>query len=365
MKTFKLRIIFITALILILCSNFSDAGYEDELLGVSPSRAAELIHKVIEAGRRTYSQKVVEHLHDRTFIKASENWEKEDALPLPAQFLSMSSEISNSRGIGMKYRLLSLWPINKNYLPRTENEKIGLEEVVKKTEKSFSWVIARDGQWYYEAIFPDIAVSQTCVSCHNNHPKSPKTDFEIDDVMGGIFIDFPLGRRTPKNADKKFLLAPEVVADYVHSVLEANRMIYAKHIVNRLEKRKVIYAKENWQDDKTIMLPAQFLLNTAKIINKRKIGLDFKLISLFPINPDNSPVNEFERRGLETVEVHPIRPYSRYARIGRKKAFKAIYPDRAVTKGCINCHNSHSSSPKSNFKLDDVMGGIFVNFLLD
>jgi hypothetical protein len=365
MKTFKLRIIFISALIFILCPNFSYAEYEDELLGVSPSRAAELIHKVIEAGRRTYSKKIVEHLHNTTFIKASENWEKEDALPLPAQFLSMSSKISNSRGIGMKYRLLSLWPINKNNLPRSENEKVGLEEIIKKPDKSFSWVIPRDGHWYYETIFPDIAISKTCISCHNNHTQSPKTDFEIDDVMGGIFIDFPLGRRTPKSAHKKFLLAPEVVADYVHSILEANRTIYARHIVNRLEKRKVVPSIENWQGQKAIMLPAQFLLNTANIINKKKIGLKFKLISLFPINPDNSPVNEFERRGLETGEVHPIRPYSSYTRVGRKKAFKAIYPDRAVTKGCVNCHNNHPNSPKNNFKLDDIMGGIFVKFFLD
>jgi len=53
--------------------------------------------------------------------------------------------------------------------------------------------------------------------------------------MGVIIIELHLGKRTEKNIDEKFLLALEVVVDYVHSVLESDRTGYAQHIVNRLE----------------------------------------------------------------------------------------------------------------------------------
>jgi hypothetical protein len=86
------------------------------------------------------------------------------------------------------------------------------------------------------------------------------------------------------------------------------------------------------------------------------------LISLYPINPLNRPANEFEQNGLESVEVHPIRPYSQITKVGQKKYFQAIYPDIAVTRGCVNCHNGHPASPKKNFELDGVMGGILVSF---
>lgn len=164
--------------------------------GIPAGLAADFIHAVVEAGRTTYSEKVVEHL--KNSVAASENWEQQHTLPLPAQFLSMSSKISNSRGIGMKYRLMSLWPLNKNNSPRSQNEKLGLEEVLKNTDKPLTWVVSREGRWYFEAIYPDIAVSETCVTCHNNHPNSPKNDFKVGDVMGGIIIDLPLGRRTEK-----------------------------------------------------------------------------------------------------------------------------------------------------------------------
>ena len=328
--------------------------------GIPAGLAADFIHAVVEAGRTTYSEKVVEHL--KNSVAASENWEQQHTLPLPAQFLSMSSKISNSRGIGMKYRLMSLWPLNKNNSPRSQNEKLGLEEVLKNTDKPFTWVVPREGRWYFEAIYPDIAVSETCVTCHNNHPNSPKNDFKVGDVMGGIIIDLPLGRRTEKNVDEKFMLAPEVVADYVHSVLESDRTVYAQHVVNRLEEQGVLHSKEKWENETALMLPAQFLLNSA--IKSKRLGLNYRLISLYPINPQNRPANEFEQNGLESVEVHPIRPYIKRSKVGRKSFFRAIYPDIAVTRGCVECHNGHPKSPKKDFVLDDVMGGILVSFQL-
>jgi hypothetical protein len=178
--------------------------------------------------------------------------------------------------------------------------------------------------------------------------------------MGGIIIDLPLGKRTEKNVDEKFLLAPEVVADYVHSVLESDRTVYAQHVVNRLEEQSILHSKEKWKNDKALMLPAQFLLNSP--IKSKRLGLDYRLISLYPINPQNRPANEFEQDGLESVEVHSIRPYIKHSKVGRKKYFQAIYPDIALTRGCGNCHNGHPNSSKKDFALDDVMGGILVSF---
>lgn len=356
MKFFAFRII-----VLVLLTPASVLSFES---GIPAGRAADLIHAVIEAGRTTYSEQVVEHLARQNSLSASENWEQNNTLPLPAQFLSMSSQISNSRGIGMKYRLISLWPLNNHNAPRSQNEKRGLEEVVRNPDQPFTWIIPRNGRWVFEAIYPDIAVSESCVTCHNNHPSSPKTNFKKGDVMGGIIIDLPLGKRTEKNIDEKFLLSPEVVADYVHSVVESDRTVYARHVVNRLEERGILRSKEKWNDSKSVMLPAQFLLNCAEAIKSKQLGLHFRLISLYPINPQNRPANEFEQNGLESVEVHPIRPYIKHTQLGQKQFFQAIYPDIAVTRGCVNCHNGHPASPKNNFMLDDVMGGILVSFRL-
>ena len=81
--------------------------------------------------------------------------------------------------------------------------------------------------------------------------------------MGGIIIELPLGKRTERNVDEKFLLALLVVADYVHAVLESDRTVYVQHVVNRLEKQGILHLKEKWENENILMLPAQFLLNSS------------------------------------------------------------------------------------------------------
>src|SRR3989337_3855719 len=41
-------------------------------------------------------------------------------------------------------------------------------------------------------MIPDIATSQTCVDCHNPNPESPKTDYKIGDIAGGLEIIIPI-----------------------------------------------------------------------------------------------------------------------------------------------------------------------------
>ncbi|NIQ00501.1 MAG: DUF3365 domain-containing protein [Nitrospinaceae bacterium] len=336
------------------------SGHSHEIDGIPARQAADYVHSVIEAGRTTYSKLIVDRLGKSRSVKTLENWKQESGLPLPAQFLMMSSQISNQRGIGMRYRLASLWPINADNSPRSSTEKRGLEQVAQNPGQPFTWVVQNKGLWYYQAIYPDIAVTQACVSCHNSHPKSPKTDFKVGDTMGAIVINLPLGRRFHKTPTDQFRFSPEVVADYVYSVLESDRAVYAKHVVDRLERKGVVSVSEHWESENTLMLPAQFLMNTSRLIREKKLGLDFQLISLWPINSNNLPGNEFESMGLEIVSYHPIRPYIGKVKVGRKLFFQSIYPDYAVTPACVECHNAHPKSQKQDFKLRDVMGGIVV-----
>ena len=43
----------------------------------------------------------------------------------------------------------------------------------------------------FVGIYADVAVAPVCVDCHNDHKDSPKTDFTLGDVMGGVVIRIP------------------------------------------------------------------------------------------------------------------------------------------------------------------------------
>lgn len=160
-------------------------------------------------------------------------------------------------------------------------------------------------------------------------------------------------------------ISPEKVADYVHAILEADRTIYATYIVNRMQERGIITATEHWEQDNTLPLPAQFLQHSGRLVAESGRGIRYRLIGLSPIYQRNAPATEFERTALEALRRQPERPITGVVSSGKKQYFQAIYADRAVSSACITCHNGHPLSPKQDFKLNDVMGGIAIMIPLE
>jgi hypothetical protein len=160
-------------------------------------------------------------------------------------------------------------------------------------------------------------------------------------------------------------IPPETVTDYIHAVIEADRIFYTIHVVERLQKEGGAPAAENWRTEKkTLPLPAQFLAEASDLSSKTGTKVRYRLISLWPINPLNGPDGEAEKQGLEAVREHPERSATSTVKIGNQTYFKAIYADRAVSQSCVGCHNTHPRSPKKNFAVDDVMGGLVIEIPL-
>jgi hypothetical protein len=152
----------------------------------------------------------------------------------------------------------------------------------------------------------------------------------------------------------------EKVADMVHAVVQADRTFYTVHVVERLQEMGVVVASENWKTQKTLPLPVQFLEESARLAANTQSKISYRLISLWPINKRNGPKTEFDRAGLWEVSQHPERPYTETVMNGRDMYFQALYADKAISQACIGCHNVHPDSPRHNFQINDVMGGILI-----
>ncbi|MEW6304262.1 MAG: DUF3365 domain-containing protein [Verrucomicrobiota bacterium] len=161
---------------------------------ISPKKMADGLFAVMASDRAVYTKQVVNRLqNEEKVIKASEHWKDEKALPLPAQMFRMGAETVAEKNAGFTYALLSLWPVNKQNAPKTDAEKVGLKFVAdSKGATNYYTTEALGGKKYFTAVYADVAVSKACVSCHNGHKDSPRTDFKLDDVMGGVVIRIPL-----------------------------------------------------------------------------------------------------------------------------------------------------------------------------
>lgn len=157
----------------------------------------------------------------------------------------------------------------------------------------------------------------------------------------------------------------EKVADYLHAVIQADRTFYTDHVVERMQTKGVVVASENWQESKTLPLPAQFLNESSRLAGATQAGIAYRLISLWPINKRNGPKTEFELKGLSETLQNPNRPYTEVVMHGGDAYLQAIYADKAITQACIGCHNAHQDSPRQDFKQNDVMGGILITVPLN
>jgi len=176
----------------------ADIPEEADQPSVSPRAMADALHLVMDSDRTVYTRKIVNRLAAKEkVITASEHYEDENALVLPAQMFRYGAEMVAERAedkpdVNFSYSLQSLWPVNEQNAPRTDAEKAGLAYVAEKKGENYYTVETLGGTKYFTAVYADVAVAPVCVSCHNEHKDSPKRDFEIGDVMGGVVIRIPM-----------------------------------------------------------------------------------------------------------------------------------------------------------------------------
>ncbi|MCB1865067.1 MAG: DUF3365 domain-containing protein [Chromatiales bacterium] len=165
---------------------------------VSVKAMADALHLVMDSDRTVYTRKVVNRLvKQEKVIKATEHFEDDKSLPLPAQMFRFGSEHAMEKAKDMpdvkfSYSLQSLWPINKQNSPKTDAEKVGLKFVAENKGKNYYTTEELGGVKYFTAVYADTAVAPVCSACHNAHPDTPRDDFKIGDVMGGVVIRIPV-----------------------------------------------------------------------------------------------------------------------------------------------------------------------------
>ena len=164
-------------------------------------------------------------------------------------------------------------------------------------------------------------------------------------------------------------ISPEKFADAVHSVMMADRTVYARHVVTRLKQQKAsVTPSEYWQDEEhTIPLPAQMFRMGAELVNENpEAGFTYSLKSQWPLNPQNKAEGT-EIEGLQYIAENPDANFYKEETIAGKKFYTAVYADRAVAEACWSCHNGHANRGEDypEFKEGDVMGGVVVRIPLD
>jgi hypothetical protein len=166
-----------------------------------------------------------------------------------------------------------------------------------------------------------------------------------------LFVSAPplLPERSAANAN----IAVERVFALAESENDAVRALWTREIVGAGQKAGLRF-NENWREsgEEAGPLPALFLRETAKNLEKDPVRLSLFLGSDSPINP----ANRFEGQQQEAFAEIRRTGAPQYFLMPDTGLYTAMFPDEAVAEACVTCHNEHEESPRSDWKLHDVMG---------
>jgi adenylate cyclase len=140
----------------------------------------------------------------------------------------------------------------------------------------------------------------------------------------------------------------------LNAVNAQTRKLYTERIVGAGGLAGLQFG-EDWKKEgvEAGPLPALFLRLVAEKLQQKKPVLGLFLGSDKPINPSNLFT------GQQAAEFAEIRA------TGKPRFFSmpdgsrvAMFPDIAAATPCITCHNKHKSTPKKDWKLNDIMGAV-------
>lgn len=154
-------------------------------------RGNSIAHQVM-ADRQYYGAVVVPRVAELNGSLGADYRDVHGRFPLPATFVREVSEQIARSGDGYITRLISPWPINKEMGPKDSFETDGFAALSHSPGDPFVRADTVDGRAVMRVLMADVASSMSCVSCHNAHPQSPKHDFHLYDVMGGLEVIIPM-----------------------------------------------------------------------------------------------------------------------------------------------------------------------------
>ncbi len=181
----------------------------------------------------------------------------------------------------------------------------------------------------------------------------------IDIVMIGIFA---------LTGIYLFIQAPEKLKDEVQQgeLIPVKRLFdivaHENNVARELWTKKIVVAGkksgfkfgEDWKDEGVEKgpLPALFLREVSNYLEKSPVALSLFLGSDFPI----AIANKFEGKQVEVYQNVKTTNEPQYFYDDSVNRYTAMYPDYAISKACVTCHNEHKESPKKDWKFSDMMG---------
>lgn len=154
---------------------------------------------------------------------------------------------------------------------------------------------------------------------------------------------------------------------YAQAIKEA-RTLYSSDIITPLNTAEVINFTHDYNPTKvTVPVPATFLIELGKNLTKKNPQVSLRLYSDYPFpwrREEGGVRDDFERQAITYLTKNPTEKFYRVDNFRGKPAFRYAEGD-ILSSSCVNCHNTHRDSPKTDWKVGDLRGILEITQPLD
>ena len=159
---------------------------------------------------------------------------KEGSIPPPATFIIELGKQITDKGEGAVIDLYSNYPYPwRKDRAKNQFAEEALTYLREHTEDKEFYRIEKDNnrpRWKYAQA---VKMETSCVACHNTHPESPKTNWNVGDIRGVLIISHPLDKITEQT--KKSLGTASIML-VCFSVLGISGLVLVMNRLNQTAK---------------------------------------------------------------------------------------------------------------------------------
>ena len=201
-RTDRLRLLFtrrsftLMALVLLLSvwgTSLHVLDLEATMVKSMSENHAILYTRALREFRTLYTSEVVERARTTGATVTHDYMSQPGAIPLPVNLTLLIGNRMSQDG-GTSTRLYSDYPFpwrEEDGGVRDSFERRALELLRNQPEQSVSEVVTINDRSFLRYAIAD-RMRPSCVTCHNTHPESPKTDWKTGDVRGVLEVMLPL-----------------------------------------------------------------------------------------------------------------------------------------------------------------------------
>ncbi|MEP3427874.1 MAG: PAS domain S-box protein [Roseibium sp.] len=140
-------------------------------------------------------------------------------------------------------------------------------------------------------------------------------------------------------------------------LLTATRSFYSREVVDKLYSSQDVAVSHDYHG-KDLTIPAPVSMTLALEIELKDIGASSGIRMLsnhpWPWRQDRE-LDEFEIEALTALEASPEKPFQRLEDQDTGAVFRSATAVR-MEGSCVACHNTHESSPKTDWEIGDIRG---------